>query len=102
MVPGGRIDRVYYCPHDHADRCACRKPGTAMALRAQEDFPEIDFRRCFMVGDAASDMELGRRLGCVTVFIGDAPPPETDHVFPSLFEFASFVRECSRSGHSAG
>ncbi|MDX2284837.1 MAG: HAD family hydrolase [Bacteroidia bacterium] len=70
---GVRLDAVYYCPHRADAGCACRKPKPGMALAAQQQFPEIDFRRAWMIGDSESDIEFGRNLGMRTIRIsGDA------------------------------
>ena len=34
-----------------------------MALKAQEDFPHIDFNKSIIVGDSMSDMEFVRNAG---------------------------------------
>ncbi len=74
------IDRVYYCPHDRDAGCTCRKPGTGMPRRAQKEFPSIKFKRSVMVGDTASDLQMGRALGMVCIHTG----PET--VAPELYD----------------
>ncbi len=65
---GGRLDKVYAATavtdDDHN-----RKPNIGMGLQAQEDFPNIDFRKSVMVGNAISDMEFGKRLNMHTVFL---------------------------------
>lgn len=68
-VAGGNIDQVYFCPDLASANPPCRKPNSGMALQAQEDFPEIDFKKSIIVGDSISDMEFGIRLGMMTVFI---------------------------------
>ncbi len=73
---GGRIDAFYYCPHLAEDNAECRKPNTGMALQAQADFPEIDFKKSIMVGDSVTDMEFAFRLGMKTVFIQTKPEDE--------------------------
>ena len=40
-----------------------------MALQAQKDFPQIDFKKSIIVGDSMSDMEFGKNAGMKTVFI---------------------------------
>lgn len=66
---GGKIDAIYYCPHLASTNCNCRKPHTGMALNAQKDFPEIDFKRTIMVGDSRSDLEMGEQLAMKNVLI---------------------------------
>ncbi len=68
---GGRIDASYYSPYLSYENNPDRKPGTGMGLKAKADFPEIDFSRSVMVGDSIPDMEFGKRLGMITVFISE-------------------------------
>jgi histidinol-phosphate phosphatase family protein len=87
---GGRIDASYYSPYLASENHPDRKPGTGMALKARADFPAIDFSRSVMVGDTASDMEFGKRLGMITVLITDEDQPDTgsaDFQFRSLLDF---------------
>jgi len=63
------ISRVYYCPHTAAERCDCRKPGTAMLRRAMEDFA-VPPGRTVMIGDTAADLEAGAAMGCPTIIVG--------------------------------
>lgn len=65
---GARVDAYYHCPHDR-DTCDCRKPGTAMLVQAAREHG-IDLSRSVMIGDAASDVEAGRRAGARTVWLG--------------------------------
>ena len=73
---GGRIDRVYYCPHLAAIMPKCRKPDIGMAEEAQQDFPEINFSKSIMIGDSDSDIEFGCRLGMFTVRVGSPLGPK--------------------------
>jgi len=60
---GGRIDRVLYCPHHPDQRCNCRKPEPGMLLQAAQEL-DIDLPRSYMIGDAATDLIAGQRVGC--------------------------------------
>lgn len=68
---GGRIDRIFFCPHDRHENCGCRKPDLGMALKAKEEFPEIDFSKSLMLGDTGSDIKFGETAGMYTVLISD-------------------------------
>lgn len=70
---GGRIDKVYFCPHLKSENPYCRKPLPGMGLEAKKDFPTIDFSKSIMVGDSISDMEFGSALGMINVFITPEP-----------------------------
>jgi len=87
---GGRIDKIYYCPHLVEDDCDCRKPKTGMPLQAKKDFPGIDFSRSVIAGDSRNDMEMGQGLGMTTVFIGTSIA--FDSCYGSLISFAEEIR----------
>ena len=90
---GGRIDKVYSCTAlldtDHN-----RKPNVGMGHQAQQDFPDIDFKRSIMVGNSMSDMEFGKRLGMHCVFLTtkhepyELPHDMIDEQFESLNDWA--------------
>lgn len=96
LAAGGRIDDIRFCPHLDADGCSCRKPAPGMAVDYLEDNPDVDGSLSVMVGDTASDVEMGRRLarhagGGATVRIFDATDPAADLTFSSLAAFATEV-----------
>lgn len=69
---GAHLDGIYFCPHDK-DSCTCRKPLPGLFRQAQQKFPAISVEASVMIGDSASDIEFGRRLGMRTVWImGDS------------------------------
>lgn len=59
---GGRIDRVYTCPHAPQDDCECRKPQPGMILRAMDEF-KIDAARSVVIGDSITDLQAGQNAG---------------------------------------
>lgn len=65
---GAPLDASYHCPHAPDDGCACRKPGTALALRAAREHA-IDLARSVVIGDKDSDVEFARNLGCTAVLV---------------------------------
>lgn len=87
---GGRIDKIYFCPDLAKDNPPCRKPNHGMALQAQQDFPRVDFSRSVMVGDSMTDMEMGKKVGMLTVFIspGKNESPLIDRQFQGISEFS--------------
>ena len=83
---GAPIDRVYTCPH-RAGTCDCRKPGIGLFERARHDFPQINFSRSVVAGDAESDIAAGKQIGARTIFIqrtGAFPVRNADAVANSL------------------
>lgn len=85
----GIINKVYYSPYLASENHETRKPNIGMALEAQKDHPNIDFKKSLMVGDSMSDMEFGRTAGMRTVFISakTVNDPKIDIQFPSLAKF---------------
>jgi D-glycero-D-manno-heptose 1,7-bisphosphate phosphatase len=89
------VDAFYFCPHDKAD-CDCRKPLPGLFHQAKVDFPDIDSASSAIIGDSWSDIEFGRRLGMLTIFIdgdpalqkagAEAARDSADMHFPSLLE----------------
>ena len=60
---------VAYCPHD-VGQCDCRKPSPGM-LKAMALKHGLDLAASWMVGDAETDVEAGRRAGCRTIRVND-------------------------------
>src|SRR5690554_3157096 len=91
----GRIDKIYYSPELASTNSIYRKPNTGMAEEARKDFPEIDFKKSVMVGDSLTDMQMGKRVGMITVYITNSKMriKEADFIFDSLASFyAAFVK----------
>ncbi len=65
---GARLDGIYSCLHRPDEGCACRKPGTALAIQAARDL-DVNPSRSAMIGDKPVDLELGRRLGARTILV---------------------------------
>lgn len=65
---GIEITAEYFCPHCPEEQCACRKPKTGMLEQAAKDF-DLDLKKCWMIGDALSDMQTGKNAGCKTIHV---------------------------------
>lgn len=95
---GVRLAGIYFCPHHPDENCACRKPRTALLERAARELG-FEPRRSFVVGDLASDVDLGRAVGATTLLVRTghgARELETgavrpDHVVGDLPEAASLI-----------
>ena len=100
---GAHLDRLYYCPHlpdgvvpEFSGPCDCRKPEPGMLLSAAEDL-NIDLDASFMVGDKATDVEVGERVGAKTILLTSGYGQQVldgtyqhkvnpDYIFPSLLD----------------
>jgi D-glycero-D-manno-heptose 1,7-bisphosphate phosphatase len=62
---GARVDAFYYCPHQKADGCTCRKPLPGLIVRASADH-NLEPEGSWMVGDRYADVEMGHAVGART------------------------------------
>jgi histidinol-phosphate phosphatase family protein len=60
---GGKIDAVYYCPHDWEAGCECRKPKPGMLFQVQKDL-QLDLTRTVFIGDDERDQQAAQAAGC--------------------------------------
>lgn len=92
QLAGGRLDHILACTQLAGVQPSCRKPSPYLALEAQSKDNRINFLMAYMVGDTASDIQFGKRLGMMTVLIGmdqAALAEQPDLIYPSLWAFAS-------------
>ncbi len=95
---GVELAGIWFCPHHPDEGCACRKPNTKLVEEAS-DALGFEPRRAVVIGDKASDMELGRRIGATTILVRTGYGAETaaggaikpDHVADDLLEAAHMV-----------
>lgn len=96
---GGKIDKIYYCPHIPDDHCECRKPKAKMLRDIARDF-NIDYKveQVAFVGDSLRDLQAARAAGCVGVLVetgrGESTKmkaPECQHVYANLCDFVSVL-----------
>lgn len=79
---GGRIDRVYVCPHGWDDGCACRKPKPGMLFAAQRDL-DLDLTRTTFIGDDERDGIAAQAAGAPFALV-DARTSLLDHAHTLL------------------
>jgi D-glycero-D-manno-heptose 1,7-bisphosphate phosphatase len=70
---GGRIDAVYYCPHDWDEGCECRKPKPGMLFQAQRDH-HLDLTHTPFIGDDERDAEAAEAAGAPFELVTDERP----------------------------
>jgi len=62
------LDGLYFCPHIPQDQCLCRKPNSGLIQKASQDL-EFDLTGSIVIGDKASDIEMGCRVGALTILV---------------------------------
>lgn len=73
---GIQIRHVAMCPHAPDEDCHCRKPKTGMADEIARE-TGLDLSQAWVIGDKASDVELGFNIGGRSLLIG--PADAADH-----------------------
>ncbi len=65
---GGKIEKVYYCPHGKDEDCACRKPRPGMLLQARDELG-LEMLNAVFIGDSITDIRAGLAAGIHTVLV---------------------------------
>jgi D-glycero-D-manno-heptose 1,7-bisphosphate phosphatase len=65
---GGRIDRVWYCPHRPDEGCDCRKPASGM-LRDIGEYYGVAMNGVPVVGDAPTDLRAANAVGARPILV---------------------------------
>ena len=73
---GGRIDGIYYCPHDWDEGCSCRKPEPGLLIQAQRE-NALDLTRTYFIGDDERDGIAAKAAGCPYVILASDQPLNT-------------------------
>jgi D-glycero-D-manno-heptose 1,7-bisphosphate phosphatase len=60
---GGKIEALYYCPHDWDLGCECRKPRPGLLFQAQKEL-SLDLTRTLFIGDDERDQQAAEAAGC--------------------------------------
>ena len=63
-----RVDGVFYCRHDDADACACRKPKPGLFHEAARQLG-VDFAKSYNVGDSERDIAAGNAAGVPGILV---------------------------------
>ncbi len=98
---GIRIEKTYVCPHSPEESCGCRKPNTKHVEDAAAEYG-IDLSASYVIGDHASDIELGKRAGLTTIHLltghgrKHGPVHEADHVAESFLDAVEWVEQIEK------
>lgn len=65
---GGRIDRIYVCPHRPEEGCECRKPAPGLLQQAQSELG-VDLSRSYLIGDHTTDLAAARAVGATGILV---------------------------------
>ncbi len=68
LKEGGKVDKIYFCPHGPDDHCSCRKPLPGMLKQLESDYG-IQLKSAYVVGDSFRDIEAGLSVGAKTILV---------------------------------
>ena len=71
LSAGGRIDNVFYCPHDWDASCSCRKPKPGMLFDAQHAH-DLDLSLTTFIGDDERDGQAADAAGCRYLHVNES------------------------------
>lgn len=96
---GGKIEKIFYCPHGPDDDCECRKPRIGM-LKQIEKHVGAPINSAYVVGDSKKDIEAAIKVNANPVLVlsgktTSAPDWSTDNlkVFDNLQAFANSIAQ---------
>lgn len=109
---GAALDDAFYCPYldgpeakveAYRSNSDLRKPKPGMLLKAARKH-KIDLAKSWMVGDAARDVEAGRRAGCRTILLRTNGRPidneaDATHTVASLSDAADLLERAMPPKH---
>lgn len=67
---GGKIKKIYYCPHGWDSKCECRKPKPGMLFQAAREH-HINLKKTIFIGDDRRDVETGNAADVKTILIDE-------------------------------
>ncbi len=95
---GGRIDRIYYCPHRPSEQCDCRKPKPGLLEQAADELG-LQLQGSYLVGDAWSDVQAGIAVGCIPFLVltgrGLSQAPQALREGPGRFRIVRDLHEAA-------
>lgn len=98
---GVHLNGLYVCPHKPEDDCGCRKPKLGLLQMAVKDLG-FNLGNAMVIGDKASDMEMGRLAGATTFLVRTGYGSQTekaaiaDFVVDDLAAAAASIRSLLR------
>ncbi len=89
-----QFDDIFYCPDLAESASLRRKPNPGMILEAIDKW-DVDAENSWMIGDAVTDIEAGKKAGVLTIFISPdgVNKADADYCFTILTEIIDLIKE---------
>lgn len=65
---GGKIEAVYFCPHQGSDNCECRKPKAGLLEKFATDY-NADLSKIAFIGDSLRDIQAAQNAGAIPILV---------------------------------
>ena len=65
---GGKIEAIYFCPHQASDLCECRKPKGGLLKQFAADY-DVDLSQIYFIGDSLRDIQAAQNAGAIPVLV---------------------------------
>lgn len=80
---GGKIEKIYFCPHRPDENCACRKPRPGMLQQIMRDF-NLKSDEIIYIGDSHKDWEAAQAVGCEFMLVRTGNGKKTEVTLKAL------------------
>jgi len=74
---GGRIERIYFCPHGPEDDCDCRKPKPGLLRQILVDYP-VAPAEVVAIGDSLRDLQAAQTVGVSSILVRTGKGKKTE------------------------
>lgn len=68
---GGKIDNIYFCPHQPKHHCSCRKPKLDLFHQAASYYKLQNWDNVIYIGDSECDYQSAKNIGCQFILISE-------------------------------
>ena len=65
---GGKIEKIYFCPHGPDDNCDCRKPKPGMIRQILKDYA-ANPSEVIAIGDSLRDLQAAQQFGVPSIAV---------------------------------
>lgn len=65
---GGKIDKIFFCPHRPEEKCYCRKPNPGLLMQIAAEY-QINLLETYFIGDAYSDVQAALNAKAKPLFL---------------------------------
>lgn len=87
---GGKIEAIYFCPHQASDLCECRKPKAGLLKQFAADY-DVDLTKISFIGDSLRDIQAAQTGGAIPILVktgnGAKTLQDNPELLPSLLIF---------------